>query len=188
MLDLMDYADLQLGQTRKGKCPTCGKSKFYVTRKPAGYAFICFRASCSTQGFAGSTALDDASFTRQHTPKWSRQYTGELFQVSEDDVEFFYDRFGVELETPEVASYTVKVTSDDRYAFPLWGPRDEFRGIVLRRPNWSLRGGYPCPRPDRKMMGREGVDDDYPKNSLLLRGKRRGSRRLVSQHERGIRS
>lgn len=155
MIDLLDYADLPVGGTRQGDCPTCGKRKFYVTRKPAGYAYICFRASCPTQGFAGSTALDCRSFSRSQKPQWSRQYTGELHLPGERDLQYFADWFGVDDHLHD--GYWLKVTDDDRYAFPLWGVQDEYRGIVLRRPTWQ-----DCPRPDRKAHAERG-NGDYPK-------------------------
>jgi hypothetical protein len=66
------------------------------------------------------------------------QYTGELFLVDYKDIDWFDVRFGVELgDAPKDAAYWCKVAEDGRYAFPMWGPRDEYRGIVLRRPTWA---------------------------------------------------
>lgn len=143
MLELLDYANLQIGDTQQGECPTCGKRKFYVTRKANGYAFICFRASCPTQGFSGSSALPAEQV--QIKKPYSRQYTGELFPATDADIEFFNLRFGIDFGTNP--NYWLKATSDDRYAFPLWGPADEYRGLVIRRPNWA---NIMCPRRDLK--------------------------------------
>ena len=154
MLDLMDYSHLQLGETQQGSCPTCGKRKFYVTRKPAGYAFICFRASCPTQGFAGSTAVNTKTFNAHKPESWMREYRGELFLPNSADLTYFRNRFGIHVQH---TANRVRTTTDQRYAFILEGPDREFRGHVVRRPNWN-----DFPRPPRKDLMKER-DEDYPK-------------------------
>ena len=148
----IENADMQYGETRNGTCPQCGQRKFYVTRKPGGFAFICFRASCGYKGFQGCAALTDERVDIDYSVRRGRKgnaYTGELFLVDYRDMDWFEVRFGVYLgDDPKGCAYWCKVTDDGRYAFPMWGPRDEYRGIVLRRPLWD---GDPEPlRTDTK--------------------------------------
>lgn len=163
-IDLTQFAHLPIGETMSAECPNCGRRKFYVTRKPGGLAYICFRASCSTQGFIGdSNAAPAPQISLQVERGYKgKQYTGELFHVQEKDLDYFDNRFGVYLgDTPEQAGYWCKVTADDRYAFPLWGPSDEYRGLIVRRPCWD---GEPSPpRIDSKRNSGRDVDDEYPK-------------------------
>lgn len=133
-IDLLDYADLPIGETRNGECPTCGKRKFYVTRKQSGLAYICFRASCGTQGYAGGAGPAPIGLS---TPKLRLEFKGNLFMPDDEVVAWFEDRFQVDLGDYPEPGYWVKVTDDGRFAFPIWGPMDEYRGIVIRRPTWS---------------------------------------------------
>lgn len=138
-LDLLDYSDLPLGETKYGKCPTCGKSKFYVTRKNGGLAYICFRAACPTQGFVGESS---SHAPRAKSPKRTSEYTDSLFLPSAVTINYFLERFNIDLGSIKDASYWVKETGDGRYAFSVLGQRDESRGIVLRRASWQ---GMPSP-------------------------------------------
>lgn len=141
---------MQMHETRNATCPRCNKRKFYITRKPRGYAFICFRATCGFKGFQGCAALTDEVIDYSvRRGRKGNQYTGELYLVDWTDIDWFDDRFNVYLgDNPKGSGYWCKVTDDNRYAFPVWGPMDEYRGIVLRRPIWS---GDPEPiRTDTK--------------------------------------
>ena len=134
-LDLIDYADLPTGETRNGTCPSCGRKKFYVTRKNDGLAYICFRASCHTQGFAHDYHAPAENRLRPLTTyRKNYEWTGKLLDATWDDVMYFEEQFGVtELETDEEIRYWLRRTDDGRYAFPLWGPDDRLRGHVIRR-------------------------------------------------------
>lgn len=147
IMDMIDYADLDIGQTRKGICPTCKQQKFYVTRKPNGYAYICFRASCPLKpDFQATLHMQDIDYrVRKPAPK-GKAMERPLYMPADFDIAFFEMRFGLELDIDP--GYWIKVTDDDRYAFPIWGPRDEYRGVVLRRPIWKDYG-VKCPRTDR---------------------------------------
>lgn len=158
----LEYANLPVGQTRNGTCPSCGERKFYVTRQSAaGWAYICFRASCGLKGYAGTSRIPVANDFLKARPAQHKgsPYTGELFSPQEDDIEYFWERFGVELG--EYPGYWVKVAADQRYAFPLWGPKDEYRGVCLRRPCWS--GEPAAPRPDLKATADHRPEAEYPK-------------------------
>ncbi|MHC4363184.1 MAG: hypothetical protein ACYSTZ_10175 [Planctomycetota bacterium] len=128
-----EYASLPAGETAAGKCPQCGKDKFYVTRKPEGFAFICFRASCDYKGY-----YDELSpAPGRKAPKMSRVFVGNTSLVLPEDIAYFQDRFAADIgDTPAQAAYWVKRTDDGRYVFPIWGPRDEDRGLVVRRATW----------------------------------------------------
>jgi len=145
MLNPLDYQSLAVGETQQGTCPTCGKSKsFYVTRKTANsLAFICFRASCPTQGYLGASfnpSSDKVTGKNSAAPgvyKQKRpQYTGKFHVPKEDDIQFFNDAFGIDVG--DNVWKWIGTTDDHRYVFPYWGP-DQFekRGVVLRVPQWS---------------------------------------------------
>jgi hypothetical protein len=155
-LDLIDYYTLPLGETQQGPCPVCGKMKFYVTRKNDGLAYICFRASCHTQGFVGGTGYTNTPHEQIKNvikPKNTR-WTGRFYDADNRTRIYFSERFGVEMETEEELRYWVRTTDDGRYVFPLWGPDDMLRGHLIRRATWS---GYPAaPISDSK-------DEGYPK-------------------------
>ena len=152
-LDMMQFESLPIGETANSTCPKCGKRKFYVTRKSAGLAFICFRASCGYKGFHGSQyAPAPVEIDYRVRKPYSRQYTGELFLPDVADCEYFEQRFGIDVYGDD--GYSLKVAQDNRYAFPVWGPRDEYRGLILRRPIWA--GDPKPPRTDFK-------DDACPK-------------------------
>ena len=134
LIDLIDYIDLQQGETRKVECPSCGKGKFYVTRKTEGLAYICFRASCGTQGFVqdyGSTVSNETTTVK---PRKNYEWTGMTHTLSTDDVDYFEDRFGL---TPNESLNDILRTSDGRYAFPLYGGDESLRGHVIRRATWQ---------------------------------------------------
>jgi hypothetical protein len=152
----LEYADLQLGETRNGVCPKCGQKKFYVTRKPRGIAFICFRVKCGYKGFAGCKAYHAEPLPAPPpSNRPGNPYKGELFLLDWTDIDYFMEQFGVELgESPKDSAYYCKVTGDNRYALPIWGPSDEYRGIVVRRPVWA--GSPKAPRTDT-------VSDTCPK-------------------------
>ena len=133
-LDLLDYQDLPTGTTRGGRCPSCGRRRFYVTRKTDGLAYICFRASCGTQGFVADYATV-TSATNAVKPRKNYEWTGETVQIDFADQAYFVDRFQVDLS--EDSSYWVKKTTDGRYVFPLWGTDDKLRGHVVRRATWG---------------------------------------------------
>lgn len=149
-LDVLQHATLQQGETVNAECPACGKRKFYVTRKPQGLAYICFRASCGLSGFHSTCAMEPADY--QVKKAKSRSYHGEIQHGDFRDLAYFAERFHIDFELPEFYRY-VKVAADQRYGFPIWGPAYEYRGIVLRRPIWD---GIPAPREDR-------LGGDYPK-------------------------
>ena len=132
-LDLLDYQALPLGETQNGVCPACGKRKFYVTRKTTGLAYICFRASCHTQGFIGERLTQHSKPTK----KPPVQFTEGLLPPSVESIQYFFERFNIELGSVDDAMYYVKETDDGRYAFPIWGRHDERRGVVIRAPLWS---------------------------------------------------
>ena len=143
-IELLDYNDLQEGQTRQGNCPVCGKRKFYVTRKQGRLAYICHRASCGLDpGYAGDDRYAGAVIrsTPANLPPRKR-WDGCFFPCTEEDVSYFDERFGINLYGDR--GYWVRMTEGDCYAFPLYGIYDEDRGVVIRQPTW---GGYPpCPR------------------------------------------
>lgn len=134
---------MNVGDTRSGSCPSCGKDKFYVTRKPDGFAYICFRASCGYKGYE-RCGMD----TEQTYKPWEREdrgqvYRGHTYNVDWTDMDYFQERFSVILgDSPAHASYWCKVSADNRYVFPIHGPSDEPRGYVLRQPTWA---GIPEP-------------------------------------------
>ena len=162
MLDLLEFQNLPIGETRSGNCPECGKRKFYVTRKPDGFVYICHRATCGLMpGFVGYYGP-----SKPLEPKTREQvcnvYRGNMMLPDWTDIDYFLNRFQFEIgDSPMAASYLVKVTEDNRYAFPVWGPREEKRGVVLRRPIWS--GEVRPPRVDK--MGA-----DYPKSLNYFEG------------------
>ncbi len=160
-LDLISYTDLPLDETRNGVCPSCGERKFYVTRKTSGLAYICFRASCALEpGMIFEASMPSGTFVQDvRTKKTKRRFTQETYVPDWKDRHFFYDRFWIDFENPKTMARYVKVTEDDRYAMPVYGPRQEFRGWNIRRPNWS--GVSVAPRDDCK-------GDDYPKTVLYL--------------------
>jgi hypothetical protein len=157
-LDLLDYNNLPIGETTQGCCPSCGKNKFYVTRKRDGIAYICFRDSCHTQGYVGVRS-EAPSVT---TSKPHYQFTGVLRYPTQQTVDWFSVRWQIDLgEYPE-PGYWVKETDDGRYAFPLWGRMDEPRGVVIREPTWD-RGHW-----SRAPIYREGGGYSGPKSRTYL--------------------
>ena len=149
-LDLLDYQDLAMGETRQGNCPTCGKPKFYATRKRDGIAYICHRASCYTQGFVSDFGYVGLVPGTPSKPKSKMaEFTGRLYDCDYADQEYFKRRFGVNMETAEELRYWVRQTDDGRYAFPLWGPDDRLRGHCVRVPTWSPVDYYLPPAPIR---------------------------------------
>lgn len=145
MFDIRDYANLPIGETQQGSCPNCGKRKFYVTRKQHGFAYICFRASCSlTPGFAGYSGMPVGEY--KPTTKGGRSYVGATGFLTPEDLGYFRDRFGLIFDSPQHAAREgLKVAGDGRYVFNIIGVRDEYKGVVLRRPVWSGE-----PRPVRR--------------------------------------
>ena len=129
-LDLLDYNNLQHGETRQGNCPSCGKNKFYVTRKTDGLAYICHRASCPTQGFVGDRYAESIPPFKPKTTM--AEFTGELYPIDSLDIDYFWQRFHIDLDLDDL-----KTTGDSRYAFPLIGPDDRLRGHVIRRASWT---------------------------------------------------
>lgn len=140
ILDLLDYADLPVGETQAGACPECGKHKFYVTRKPTGYAYICFRATCSlAPGYIGYSGGMYVSPSDQPIQKRKRPvFTGKTTFLSESDQQFLADRFNMVIRDEDW-----RVTSDDEYAMPIRNARQEQIGTVVRQPTWigSPRNG-----------------------------------------------
>ena len=140
---MFNVYDMQIGETRNGTCPSCGQRKYYMTRKPNGYAYICFRASCGYKGFIRSGIDTEQDWTPRKTERPGNPYFDSTTLITRDDMDYFEDRFDVYLgDTPAAAAYWCKLAEDGRYVFPMWGPRDEYRGCVLRRPVWS---GEPTP-------------------------------------------
>lgn len=139
LLTNVEHSDMQLHETRNGQCPSCGERKFYVTRKPNGFAYICFRASCNYHGFVRSGIDTEQDWTpHESVEKPGNPYYHPTCLIDEVDMEYFEDRFQVRLgDHPADAAYWCKLADDGRYVFPMWGPRDEYRGCVLRRPVWS---------------------------------------------------
>lgn len=148
-INFFEYADLSPGQTRKGKCPECGKYKYYVTRKPDGFAYICFRATCPLEpGFVTTTHVVYNKLDRELKELSSNRpmpnpYEGKIFHCNEQDMEYFSERFGLFLgDSPSEASHFIRCSDDNRYVLPIYGPVDQLRGHVLRRPVWD---GEPSP-------------------------------------------
>lgn len=146
---LHDYQLMQVGDTHNGVCPKCHERKLYVTRKADGHVWLCFRASCGYKGFAGSSGVSEQQWNirrvdgGQDVGKPGNPWMRPTMLVDYKDLDYFDRRFNVDLgASPVDAAYYVKVTDDGRYAFPLRGPQEEPRGVLIRRPIWS---GTPAP-------------------------------------------
>jgi hypothetical protein len=164
MFNPNEYTTLPVGETTKGKCPSCGKDKFYVTRKPDAYAYICFRASCDYKGYFHTLSHAPA----RKAPSVPKVYVGGTHLCTSEDIDYFHNRFAVNLDDPGQAAYWVKVTDDNRYYLPVWGPNDEDRGCVIRRATWRCDVHKP-PRFD-------DYAEDYPKAiSYINEGVTRGA-------------
>lgn len=149
-LDLLEYENMPVGTTANGPCPACGKKKFYVTRKADGLAYICHRATCDLKpGYTG-TNVPALVQTAGPVKTPNRQYTDPLHPKTEDDVGYFWERFGVDLDEHR---YAVRRTEDGRYAIAILAPNGDRRGWVIRRATWEgepaapisddLSPGYP---------------------------------------------
>ena len=132
-------ADLRIGDTLDGiECPFCRvghERKLSITRVDGGLLYNCYRAKCAESGFipdAGSWERKTAPDKPVHRP-----YLGKLYPLSDADEEAFLFNWGI---VPTGAG----VSESGHYAFPMFSPRGERRGVVLRNPVWSGRW---MPRP-----------------------------------------
>lgn len=140
--DMIQFQGLRVGETLNAQCPECRKRKFYVTRKPTGFAYICFRASCGVAGFIGC-AGHVVEPAKSIAP--ARQvYRGTLRFLSTDEKNYFRKRFGIDLPDREW-DRNILVGERDRFAFPIRDPDGILKGFTLRAPRWA---GIPSPLPD----------------------------------------
>lgn len=106
-----------------------------------------------------------ASGERAVTGVWPAQplrpYTGPLYALSTEDLEFFKSRY--ELNTVP-AMRGIMRGADDRYALPIFDARGIERGIVLRQP-WGGAPIYGCslikPKADTYVSRRGPVQSHY---------------------------
>ena len=128
---LLTAEKLPVNESIRMQCPACGRNTFSVTRLQHSVAWNCFRATCNTKGHE----VTHASLVKpaQRTPTL-RPYTKPLYTPEQCDIEFFRERF--DLSEHYVYNY-IRVTEDDRYAYPIRDYRGYERGVLVREPNWS---------------------------------------------------
>lgn len=136
-------------------CPICegGRSKdrsFSVSRMRDGtIRFNCFRDQCTVNG----GRIDDMGYVpgvpvkSTGTARKLRPYWGESYMLAFEDNDYFKDRF---LIGDYVSDKYIRVTGEDEYLFPIYGPYHGLRGYVRRQPVWK---GTPAPvrtgRPEK---------------------------------------
>ena len=152
-------ADLQIGESVDGlECPFCRAThehKFGVTRTENGLLYGCWRASCSGSGFIPTGA---AEFKKvQPAKKAPRPYRFPLRDLTEDDLQFFWNTWGLEMGVE-------KVTERDEYAFPILDPIGYRKGWVIRQPRWK---GVTCHRNGQEGYPKALTFKDDPDHSRL---------------------
>lgn len=61
-----------------------------------------------------------------------RPYTGEILPLRDEDLAYFADKY--ELNIPLRAAGRIKRSGDGRYVLPIFDPRGQERGVVIRQP------------------------------------------------------
>lgn len=152
-------ADLQIGESVDGlECPFCRAThehKFGVTRTENGLLYGCWRASCSGSGFIPTGAADFEKVRPSKKPP--KPYRFPLHDLTEEDLQFFQDTWGLEMGDE-------KVTERDEYAFPILDPRGYRKGWVIRQPRWK---GVTCGRTGQEGYPKALTFKDDPDHSRL---------------------
>lgn len=138
----LEAAQLPVHEQMRTICPACGggsskERSLLLTRELWGIRAHCFRASCnyshSVTGVGGAVSDDHTTPARSPiTP-----YTGTFEPLEASDVEYFYERFGLD---KMYVPYLVGRNSDNQYVMPILGRLGTRRGFVVRQTPWS---GYP---------------------------------------------
>lgn len=119
-------AELDVGESMRTYCPTCGRKEFSITRDDDGLLYQCFRASCSTAGRTGGRSL----IRVRRKPTTVHRYEGAVQDMNDATSAVLADRVGFDSDHLIVAK--ARVAEDGRVAFPIIGPLGTRRGWVLR--------------------------------------------------------
>lgn len=122
---------VQDGETKRLACPECSRdSTFTITRTGPSVVYNCYSAHCSCAGYLGrgrrlNLEVKDARKQTFHP------YRGQLMELTASQRLFLsqrigWDRWHVDLAQPKYAP------TEDRFAYPVFGPMGVRRGWVLR--------------------------------------------------------
>lgn len=140
-------------------CPFCGrKGRFSLTRKDDGVVYHCFSTNCGAAGFIPDHRGAASAPPR---PQRNRRYIGDQLQPSNDDVKFFYERFGIEVQRrgdlPN-SGWSIGVTIRGEYIFPIHDSDGLRVGEVIRQPTWEGCPRQPVPGKPKALTY---LDDKY---------------------------
>ena len=130
----LEALDLAEGQSLRTKCPVCGggssnEESFSITREEGTLMFHCFRDKCRTSGGIGSRGNFTGQSLSQSTNTKTKQYSGELFMLSERSAKFLRNKF--DLTDQDVSAYRETVTGD--IMFPMKNHLGRQFGYINRR-------------------------------------------------------
>lgn len=121
---------LPVGETYRGDCPDCGRrDTFTITRNTDAVVYNCYSAHCTCAGYLGGgrRLLEIPNARKQSfTP-----YLGELQELTTSQLLYLsrkvgWDQWHVALARPMYSP------TEDRFAYPIYGPMGPRRGWVLR--------------------------------------------------------
>lgn len=154
---LADKFGLQVGQSKRIDCPSCGgKYTFSLTRRSGGVIYHCFRASCDVRGYVNlprtaeeiAAALKGEAFTRQpaafEIPSYWTSVVGNeqaLHYMQCNHIMWAFDNELVDLVVDPKANRIVFLNRHE-------GRIVDAVGRALRKgasPKWYRYGDHPAP-------------------------------------------
>ena len=138
--------DLPVDMSKTVHCCFCDNEKPYppslsLTRIDDGILYNCFRASCSGQGLIGSLPTDfQVTKGVQKDNFKARPYVMPLYELSQTDKEYLYDRYKlglVEIDRNSIKS--MRGSSSNDFIFPLYDHTGSFYGHTTKRNDAKLK-------------------------------------------------
>jgi len=139
LLSIQDIAaGLSVGESYRGVCPMCEggstrEKSLAVNRSSNTTAsFICFRNNCSlNSGHVAVFTDGDKVLSAKSRPVSKEANEPRLFPLSQAAIELLRSKYM--LEDSMIRHSGVKLTKDQRLAFPLKGPYGRSVGLVIRK-------------------------------------------------------
>ena len=118
------------GETYRGPCPACGRADtFTVSRTGLTVVYNCYSTHCSVSGYLGGgrrrLEVTDDRKQRFHP------FLGELRGLTSSQRKFLDQRIGW-TEWHLALAEPMYAPTEDRFAFPVFGPMGVRRGWILR--------------------------------------------------------
>jgi len=131
-------AGLEVGESCRKVCPLCNggstrEKSLVVTRsRDTKASFICFRNNCSlNSGHVAVFTNDGKVLSAKSKPVSKHSSEPLLFPLSEAAINLLRVKYG--LEDSMIRHSGVRLTRDQRLAFPLKGPYGRSVGLVIRK-------------------------------------------------------